>query len=357
MIRLYGASIGHSSFPRVAEGMRWALSELGLLAGFVPIDSYDSEAIYSGHDAEHGVLIGPPSCAPMMTSIGWHKKRWALLPANSTWMPKDLIESMSQYVTGFIAPSVWARDILRKYTDLEVSVWRHGVLPDFRPNATDHAALVSDYKSGRFEVAHLASTTMQRKGTRELVIGWGMAARAGKLGLNPLLRLIVDGPSDAFKKEADESGAADTLIWSLNRWNMDVTQAAHFYRKHHLVCQPSRGEAFGLAPLESLVCGVPVAATQCTGHSAYMLHGGMPYPPPGAIGVRCGHLSSIDDGPDALAPSIQPEWISHALGEAHEHWLELSAAAQRNAPTLSRQWSWVETTKQWLLEQKLGEIK
>ena len=56
----------------------------------------------------------------------------------------------------------------------------------------------------------------------------------------------------------------------VTRKGLDVGDMASYLGGFDLVCQPSRAEGFGLVPLEARACGVPVAATLCTGHADHM---------------------------------------------------------------------------------------
>lgn len=346
MIRLYGASVGNGSFCRVAAGMRHGLSEMGKLDGFVPVDAYDEETIYPGHDAPVGVFVGPLDRVAMMTGIGWHKQRFVLLPANSTWVPEGLVRGLEKLVTGFLAPSEWAANILRGYTRLPVILWRHGVSSAFRPDALDRLALVKDYDRGDFRVGHLASTVMQRKGTRELVRAWCRAVREGAIGMYPMLTLIVDGPSDAFEKDVAEIAPGDlrvasSITWSRRRWNMDDVQAAHWYRKHHLIAQPSRGEGFGLVPLEARACGVPVMMTCVTGHGE-QIHGWMEG---GFEPIPCRSMAPLDDGPGAMAPALAEEDVLKSLVSAYERWKSLLDDVQAVSKVIHEHWNWTAVSK------------
>lgn len=369
MIRLYGPVVGSSSFARVAAGMRHGLSELGHLDGFVPVDAYDEEEAYPGHKARIGVFVGPLNRVDMMTGIGWHEHRLALVPANSTWMPEGLIRSLEKIVTGFLAPSAWAAGVLRGYTDLPVSLWRHGVTSAFRPDPIDNLMLVKDYEKGDFRVGHLASTHLQRKGTRELVRAWCRAVFEGALGEHPLLTLVVDGPEDLYQKDIEEVlDAADagprardrvkaSVVRSRRRWNMDDAQAANWYRKHHLIAQPSRGEGFGLVPLEARACGVPVLMTYCTGHAETFDIADAPPEGPGlscakrgVIGVQTGENAPIDDGPGAMAPELAEDDVLRSLVCAYQYWSVAHAGAQRASRCIHEEWNWTEVTRLFLKE-------
>jgi len=327
-----------------------------MLAGYVPTDVLYEDESYPGHDAEVGIYYGPPDRVGIMESIGWHKKRLAMLAPNSTWLPEKLLEHMEKSITGYIVPSSWARDVLSRYTKLPIYLWRHGVDEGFCTDREDRAALLRDYDHGRFVVGHLASSTMQRKGTRELLAAWCGAVSMGLFGRAiPMLKLVVDGPEGFFDDTIEETSSGnprikETIVWSRRRWNMDVGQAAHFYRKHHLICQPSRGEGFGLVPLEARACGVQVLATDCTGHSEHVRR-----LRPDGVSISSGSttisnddLGPIDDGPGAVAPGVTAHCIMIGLMCAYSAWPVVARDMEHYANTVREAWSWKEVTRLWL---------
>jgi glycosyltransferase involved in cell wall biosynthesis len=351
MIRLYGLSIGNGSFARVTAGMRGALAAMGLLDGFVPLDAYDPDTPYEGARAPIAVYVGIPSNVSIVQNIGWHAKRWMLLPPNSSWVPTEMLEYVAEHVTGLLAPTKWAEGVLQGYAaprGLEVSVWRHGVDEGFQPNAESYEGRRTDYAQGDFRVLHMASTSRERKGTRELIEGWMQAVRRRALGPRPVLHLIVEDFSGKYLDAAEAAANGDpallgTLSWGEPRANMDVATCAVFYQHYHVVAQPSRGEAFGMVPLEARSCGVPIVATNCTGHSASISPGA-----PGVVIVTTGPDEPIDDGPGARGPSLKPDDVSRGLIEAYQSWPELQEAAHAFAPTLAHDWSWDRVTREWI---------
>jgi glycosyltransferase involved in cell wall biosynthesis len=355
MIRLYGPTVGFASLARVTSGMQLGLGKLGKLAGFVPIDVQEDDEVYPGADAPVGVYVGPPAGASMM--LRTHARRFALLLANSSWMPEELIKRMWPHVTGFIACSTWGKHVLEGYVDRigkefkqtrEVTLWPLGVSPEFRPSRDDQKSLAAAYEMGAFRVLHLASTHLQRKGTRELIEAWGALVLRGKLGKDPVLRLSVDGPDRIFRDVAEGACKGDTkalltIRWASTRLGLTAEEASCLYRAHHLVAQPSRAEGFGLIPLESRVSGVPVLMTFCAGHIDHSPFGH------GSIAlVRTGDMAPIDDGPGALAPALRALDVSDALLFAHQNWPALAKTAQRDAARLAEQWSWEAGVEAWL---------
>jgi len=354
MIRLYGTTRENGSFARVTEGMRTALDLAGELAGFVPVDAYDQESEYPGWDAETAVYVGRQAAVGLMTTIGDHRRRYVLLPPNSTWVPEDLLVHVAKHATHLLAPSPWAEATLKPYAlthGLKTSLWLHGIDTfAFGPSESAAAELLNTYHSGSFAVLHLTSTEAERKGTRELVRGWIEAVRTGGLGERPKL-FIVGNPYEGGRLRTEvERLAADfpaTVVWGSRGGGMTPLDAARAYQIHHVVCQPSRAEGFGLVPLEALACGVPIVATDCAGHGAYVRSG------QGILVVESGELGPIDDGPGALAPTVSPDVICGALLLAHQHWPTLMRGAQRAAGLVRAKWSWKTVTEDWLRERTI----
>ncbi len=112
----------------------------------------------------------------------------------------------------------------------------------------------------------------------------------------------------------------------------------------HVSVQPSRGEGFGLIPLQALCAGVPIVATTATGHSEYLqLAAEMPgwrasYS--GRVLIRTGPEAPIDDLPGSRAPTVSPVDIANALAEARSRWPLLHAQAQAEAHLWRSNWSW-----------------
>lgn len=359
-VRLYGPVVGNGSYARVTAGMRHGLEVMGEFAGLVPLDAYDQEETYDGAEAELGVYVGHAGGAVMMQQLGLHEERLVLLPPNSTCVPAELLRYLEKHVTGIVTPSTWGAGILRDLTTLPVELWQHGVDEGFCRSDEAELALDADYVAGQFRVAHLASTAAQRKGTKELLLGWIEAVKAGSLGPNPFLQVIIDGPKGVFGEEVAAAAAQGDLVTTgasivrLPRGNWSVDNMATFYRGFHAVAAPSRGEGFGLVPLEARACGVPVLATTCTGHADHVLtprHStGDPQAllAPGVIEVHTGELEAIDDGEGALGPSLRSQSVAASLERAYHGWAGYAADTRSYAAHLLERWSWPEVTKRWL---------
>ncbi len=345
MIRLYGIAKGNSSWPRVTAGVRAGIESHKKFAGLYDVSrvdaEYDDDSMDVGYDASLGLCVGPPLAASVMIGRGHHKHRLLMVAANSTWLPAVVMERAAKLLTGFIAPSHWSAEIIRNYVDIPVYVYQHGVDDEFyprarKPDGEPYAAL------------HLASTHLERKGTKELIHAWAIAKRERYLPRDAVLRLVVDGPRNYFLNPINEASKGELWIADSydvrTRLDMSTDDMAAFYCRHDMVCQPSRGEGFGMVPLEARACGVPVVATACTGHSEHSIGG------QAMIVVPHGEERPIDDGPGALAPTVSVDDLVVALSDAYENRDALLKAARKHSPMLRRAWSWHSVTSVFLRE-------
>jgi glycosyltransferase involved in cell wall biosynthesis len=326
--------------------VRRGLESCGKLASFYDVSRVDADydddgdALEDGYDASIGLCVGAPPSASVMIGRGEHTRRLLMVAANSSWLPEVTMERAAKICTGFVAPSSWSASVIEDYADgWPVLVYPHGVDPAFKPS--------NESPSGYFRALHLASTHMERKGTKELIHGWADALRGGRLAKGATLRLVIDGPRGLFNHAIFEATGGDPDIadsYQLSqRLDLKTDDMAALYRDHHLVVQPSRAEGFGMVPLEARACGVPVVMTTCTGHEEH-------WRSPGVVRVETGPEEPVDDGPGALAPTITADAVSYALGYAFSSIGSLRADATEAAAMLRERWSWEAVTRRFLSE-------
>jgi glycosyltransferase involved in cell wall biosynthesis len=338
-VRLYGRVVGHGSHAQVTEGFAGALREAGLLAGLVAFDQDlppDSPQP-GGALAPHAVFTGPLGYLRAMRTAARHQQRYAMLAPNSSVVPGNLILALEGTCTEVLVPSEWAQGVVEELTSLAVHVVPHGVAAGFRRSEALRQAAQTGYRRGEFNVLHLSSSDRDRKGTRALVEAWGMLMADGALPSDAKLRLVLD--MEALSKTlawmAERLGPNTGTVTLTVRMDSPPARLAEVYGAHHVVCQPSRGEGFGMVPLEALASGVPIVATACTGHSQW-------FRPrlPGAVAVEHGPDAPIDDLPGAVAPTVEPDAIAAALRRAYTEWAALDAAAGAGAAALRDEWAW-----------------
>lgn len=348
MIRLYGTQ-GNGSHSRVTDGFRTALEEAGLLEGFIGLfGTEDPEGPPGGAQAPIGVFTGPLGAVWRMHFNAKHERRYAMVAPNSSEIGARLELLLQENVTHLLAPSKWAADVLRQKLSLPVEVVPHGVHEDFAPYELWHKRADAAYAAGGFEALHLSSSDRQRKGTEELIQGWHLAKWNKTLPPDARLCLVLEQGQlmtlgMKYKKEIQDSRIVMVGRLGVSREGLPTRLMSELYQQFHLLVQPSRGEAFGMAPLEACASGVPVAATLCTGHSEHMTAG-----TPGVVPIAHGPDAPIDDLPGSVAPTVSPDSVSEALGRAYNDWTELRQEGVSAAEHVRSLWSWRELLSQWI---------
>lgn len=349
--RLYGRFFGNTSLAVVTRGFEAALARAGILAGTSHVEAEESEDDdRAGADARHGIYVGPVGRFEEMMKRGMHQHHWLMVTPNSNRLPTDLVQVLEKWLAEggrfplgapgrhLISPSTWAADVVQKHLfGAKVSVVPHGVSEQFHPHDEISKQTFRDFEEGQFRVIHFSTSSRQRKGTVELIQAWAEA------GIGPGRRLLC--VMDMEARNALEDALADLGIYHpetvaiVDRADFPPEAMAKTLASAHVVCQPSRGEGFGLVPLEALACGVPVIATNVTGHCEYLASpsAGMR---PGVVAVRTGPLSPLDDLPGSTAPTLYPRALANALETAKTGWPRLQEEAMNAAWLVQRHWSW-----------------
>jgi glycosyltransferase involved in cell wall biosynthesis len=190
-------------------------------------------------------------------------------------------------------------------------------------------------------VLHMTSSNGERKGTRELLDAWKPFAER-----HPEARLLVVAPTEGLARHQSwvRSRELDSVKVVASGALGAGVRLAERMACFNLVCQPSRGEGFGLVPLEARALGVPVAATGCTGHSEHFPETAAALDQAGCVLIETGEMSPIDDLPGAMAPSLDPDAILWALELAYANRSNLERAAFASADAVALSWSWLKKT-------------
>lgn len=322
MARLYGVT--HvSSHGTVTNGFAAAMRRAGKLEGLVEVNmprEIDDDPV-GGGAAHSAVFTASLDMCFRMRQNASHQKRYVMFAVNSNRVPNRVLEGVEYFATDLLAPSTWNQRVLSELSKLPVHLAPHGVDAALRP-AQDQPCR----RDPVFRVMHYSTSARARKGTRPLVQAFRNVMRGRKAELT----LVLDAHQSLLWRDLHRPNEGVTVTSRRNHTtDTFINDMAHT----HLVAQPSRGEGFGLVPLEARCCGTPVVMTDCTGHADHA-HG------KGVVIVETGELSDIDDVPGALAPSLSVEAIEMALDQAYRGWNDLKTLAMQEAAQLREEWTW-----------------
>lgn len=328
MIRIYGEFNGDASLARVSKGFASVFKDAAMFNLTDWGNGLDDTAeAPEGATADIGIFVG---------NLGFlnegfrskHKKLYVMVAPNSNTVG-PMLQSQLKSVKHLLAPSQWARGVLRAlFPDKEVLCVPHGLDPGFR------RSYHTSKTDAPLKVLHLSSSMLERKGTDKLLEGWKLA----NLENSELYLSVPKGRQFFFQEEVERLGIQKSVKIT-DRLDFNVERMASLYSSMDFVCQPSRGEGFGFVPLEARACGTPVIATDCTGHSEHVRG-------PGTVIVKTGDLAPIDDFPGAFGPSLSAEDVADALRRAYSKRTLFSADATRVSEDLKKQWSWENQLKE-----------
>ena len=332
-VRIYGPTI-NGSWATLTQGYAEALSSFGALAGVVPVDAYDGDESYPGAEADVALVLGPASGMTVAKACGCHRLTYFMFAPNTVTVPAHIVNGILKGCDIMLVPSNDAFSHMLQFSRVDpdrIGLLHHGVRQAFQP-------MRHPDPDGPFTIFHHAWSAMERKGTQELQ----EAFRTWKY--RDKSQLIISRPTPV--------GVAEFATWSPSR---GFDAALEQYRQAHLVCQPSRGEGFGLIGHEARSCGRPFAGTLVGQHTDTFY----PADPFGRaqtdliVRFDCEHPELGCNGSPLQcelgepAPIITPKAIQDALTYAFEHRSELLAWAMETADEFRARWSWEAVTADW----------
>lgn len=113
------------------------------------------------------------------------------------------------------------------------------------------------------------------------------------------------------------------------------------YRSAHCYVQPSRGEGFGLQPLQAMANGLPTILTNAHGHESYA-HLGIPI---GWTPSKANYFIYGDAG-EWWEPNL--EEVCEAMWDVYNNYDVHAAKAKESAAVIARDWTWSNTVDTFL---------
>lgn len=346
MIQIYGCYSGYWSHAQVSRGLAYGLYTNGLkdiqicnaTVGWIgssggyegmsePFEKggYNTALPNGPGDAPIGIFVGgyPPQAGQW---IDGHRYKVALFIAESATVPR----AWATIANGFdlvLVPSQW---VYEAYADAGVSrsklmVVPHGIHPLYMYAQAQPAA-----SPARFLHICGSASFAWRKGTPQLIEAFKEVFDPYEATL--IIRLMYGGHT---VEEAARGVPNVKLEMARTALPPDQMIALQCGGGFSALIQPSRGEAFGITPVEARAVGLPVITTHCAGHTE---HGSnrdivVPHGHDGPIRVN-----GITNG---TAPIVDKEDIVSAL----QQWREDPPPVGLASEGYARRWQWPEVTR------------
>jgi len=348
VISIYGNS-GNFSNARVTLGFLEAFSSnlnLGDIR-FFDLSKDDQKEEVKIHAKESssklGIFLGSLSYLDSVLPYHKHHELMIMIAPNSDKIGTSLKKLLnSDERISILSPSQWALETLQgELPRKQIYLAPHGVSKTFNPklNLTD--------TPDRVRLLHMSSSTLERKGTVELIEAWKEIVEVHKEEFKEIsLTILVQTNMLPFYYRLRKTHEIpnENLIIS-KPLDLDEDRMSKLYSTYDAVIQPSRGEGFGMVPLEARVCGIPAICTTTGGHEMHTTEG---LKDGTVVPIQTGPLAPIDDFPSAVAPTVTPSSIQQAI----EHFIENKENLKNNAHRHSG-----STKSKWLWENKLKEIE
>ena len=333
MIQVYGHFSDRLSFAQVSRAIvqyavrklhqPFLIHEIGTMA---PTYNTVVAPIGINSHAPIGICVGYPPVA--RSWLEGHDVKILVTVCESDRIPESWVQACNR-MDLVIVPSRFCLEVFKRSgVRSEIHVLQHGVS---RTYADAEPSTVPRPK--HLQLLHVsgAASFPQRKGTSQLLIAF---RRLLKTHPNVVLILRV-ADEKKFESAIHELGIEKNVMLSPSTYPMNV-----LIENVDAVVQPSRGEGFGMVPLEARCMGVPAILTNATGHEQH-------FAPGVDIPIKVGPLSYLatQGNEDGRCPEVTVESILEALQvfvERPHYWRD---AAQGWAKRYAAKWLWSNVTQ------------
>ena len=158
---------------------------------------------------------------------------------------------------------------------------------------------------------------------------------------------------DELKLVYDRKGAAAVYVYDMEVQRYEL---GRMYRMGNVFVWPSRGEGFGLPPIEALACGMPVIASNHSAHLEFLLKDKKPLP---GVLLLDGKVQKYDGGDSLYYPGFN--WFNPSVSDlrkkmrySYENYQDLKEKAEQSSEYIRKNWAWSVTQEK--LVERLEEI-
>jgi len=119
---------------------------------------------------------------------------------------------------------------------------------------------------------------------------------------------------------------------------------------------PSRGEGFGLPPLEALACGMPVIASNFSAHTEFLIKDGAPLP---GVKLLKGKVEKYLEGDSIYYHGFNwfepsENHLRKLMRESFENYKEEKKKAMETSQYIRKEWSWDKTQE--ILVERIKDV-
>lgn len=195
---------------------------------------------------------------------GWYEGQvpWIFTMWEADWLPEAFRESLHHFDT-VLVPSPQNVDLFGRYHD-NVKLATLGFDPE------DWYPVERTEPDQFFDV--LVGGSGARKGVDVAMDAFNKAFPPGSWGDGPIPRLVLKSPRSDFgfpDEHAQKLTFPPDEQLLVIHGRIDPAEEQALYARSHVYLQPSRGEGFGLQPLQAIAQGLPTVLTDAHGHESF----------------------------------------------------------------------------------------
>lgn len=284
-----------------------------------------------------GLLVGYPVYPT--NAVGWlqnHPFSIIVTVCESNRIPTEWV-AICRQMSLTVVPSAFCLAAFQDSGVRNVMVVPHGVDDRILTQATKHDTLKPKGGVSTINLLHVSGATSfpQRKGTPQLLLAMREVVKE-----HPNVKLWLKTGQTPRLRETINKLKLDKNVKFVDGGWIHPSRAAWFFRLFDAVIQPSRGEGFGMAGLEAMCSGVPVIATNATGHQEWFQRNV-------TIEVKTSDWSPLaTQGNDiGMCPSVSVGAIVEGIKEFLRSPTEHKERTQAWAETHAQEWSWRKVLK------------
>lgn len=253
-------------------------------------------------------------------------------------IPQDWVKVLNEMNEVWTTSEFAKQSIKRSGVKRSVLNMREGVDPNyfhpdikpFKRNVKQKFIFLSNFAWGRRKGVDILFKAFEQEFSRK----------------NDVVLIIKALPSyygEDIKKEAKKlyyrKGQAPIIIWDAT---IPPYLLGGLYTVSSCFVFPTRGEGFGIPPLEALACGVPVITTGYSAQTEYLIKNGKPLPGVEFINYKIKKFDGSDsvyyDGFNWAIPDVNH--LRKLMRKVYNNYEEYKKGAMESSEYIRKEWTW-----------------